>query len=622
MGISVSQMMTAGFRSNIASHREEFPEANHLSGWQIATAIKVSSAVQCLATGLQEGPIYIPTPTGSGKTTGAIWGIIRLLDHYYDDIARQRICFLTPYQDAVDEVYDQLVQHLGHETVGHYHSEAKVDKDEALKKQVIVVTHQFLEFNAERLNDRDIFIVDEALLATGVVSLKLQDILDARSWATSHNILKEEFEQLAQFAKNMDTARLELGAPYIAAPEGADLSWAKAIAFDLNLKDHRQTIGDLARMTSVQKFCAATVKGQVFLAESNKDKERYDPIFYGADLDLPNLGKTLVLSATAGLIYELAGPFRHEYGTKHYWAGPSYEQLKLVQLSGPKIDGHYCTWSQPSKKDEVVGYVDWLLREIPEQRVYMSLPKQVLDGCLRQYLGQQQNKEIAYPIIVERHGKTVHVSHHSLSIGSNQFRDCDAVIYLWDNHLPQAVAVNQYHALAGERITQQTLDQISGGRLTGHYRAFKEAAYLSNMIQHIGRGRVRNFDDNGIADPMSVYVLTQHADRFEKLVIYYQNCQRGELRYNDNQIPGNKGRISRVVAFIAANGGGRDIPGDVVETALGFRLSAYAVMLSCNNQLAQLDYEFVPGTRGRRKGSMFKYVGELIENPSAALPEQ
>jgi hypothetical protein len=31
MGISVSQMMTAGFRSNIASHREEFPEAKHLS---------------------------------------------------------------------------------------------------------------------------------------------------------------------------------------------------------------------------------------------------------------------------------------------------------------------------------------------------------------------------------------------------------------------------------------------------------------------------------------------------------------------------------------------------------------------------------------------------------------
>jgi hypothetical protein len=588
----------------------------------MATAINVSSAVNCLATGLQKGPIYLPTPTGSGKTTGAIWGIIRLLDHYYDDIARQRICFLTPYQDAVDEVYEQLVKHLGTDTVGRYHREAKVDKDEALKKQVIVVTHQFLEFNAERLNDRDIFIVDEALLATGVVSLKLQDILDARSWATSHNILKEEFEQLAQFAKNMDTARLESEAPYLAAPEGADLSWSKAIAFDLNLMDHLQKIDDFELMTSVQKFCAAAMKGQVFLAQSNKDRDHYDPVFYGADLNLPNLGKTLVLSATAGLLYELAGPFKQDYGTKHYWAGPSYEQLKLVQLSGPKIDGHYRTWSQPPKKDEVVGYVNWLLGVIPEQTVYMSLPKQVLDGCLRQCLGQPQTKEIEYPIVVERHGKTVHVSHHSLSIGSNNFRDCEAVIYLWDNHLPQGVAVNQYHALAGERITQQTLNQISGGRLAGHYRAFKEGAYLSNMIQHIGRGRVRNFDDNGIADPMSVYVLTENADRFEKLMIYYRNCQRKQLLYEGNDILGGKGRVSRVVAFIASNGRGRDIPGDVVEKALGFRLSAYAVMLSCNNQLARLDYEFVPGTKGRGRGAVFRYVGELIENPSAALPEQ
>jgi ATP:corrinoid adenosyltransferase len=605
-------MMSAGLRNNIASHRNEFPEAKHLSDWQMATAIKVSSAVECLATGLQKGPIYLPTPTGSGKTTGAIWGIIRLLDHYYAHIACQRICFLTPYQDAVDEVYSQLVQHLGPKKVGRYHSEARVTKDEELQKQVIVVTHQFLEFNADMLNDLDLFIVDEALLATGVVGLKLQDILDARSWATSHNVLKEEFEQLAQFAKNMDTARLALNAPYIAAPEGADLSWANAIACDLNLMDHRHKIHDLDLMTSVKKFCAAAVKGQVFLAQSNKDKEHYDPIFYAADLKLPKLRKTLVLSATAGLFYELAGPFQQEYGIKHYWAGPSYEQLKLVQLSGPEIEGHYRAWSQPSKKDEVVGYVDWLLREIPEQRVYMSLPKQVLDGCLRLYFGQPQTKEIAYPIIVERHGKTVHVSHHSLSIGSNQFRDCDAVIYLWDHHLPQAVAVNHYHALAGERITQQTLDQISGGRLTGDYRAFKEGAYLSNMIQHIGRGRVRNFDDNGIAAPMTVYVFTENADRFEKLVIHYQNCQREALNYNDKQIPVITGRISRVVAFIAANGEDRDIPGYVVEAALGFRLSAYAAMLSCNNQLAQLGYELVAGTRGRGNGSVFRYVGDLI----------
>jgi hypothetical protein len=84
MGISVSEMMTASLRNNIAAHRAEFPEAKYLSEWQVATAIKVSLAVNCLASGVQKGPIYLPTPTGSGKTTGAIWGIVRLLDHFYD----------------------------------------------------------------------------------------------------------------------------------------------------------------------------------------------------------------------------------------------------------------------------------------------------------------------------------------------------------------------------------------------------------------------------------------------------------------------------------------------------------------------------------------------------------
>jgi len=175
--------------------------------------------------------------------------------------------------------------------------------------------------------------------------------------------------------------------------------------------------------------------------------------------------------------------------------------------------------------------------------------------------------------------------------------------------VPQAIAISQYHALAGERITQQTLDQISGGRLTGVYRECKEGTYLSNMIQHIGRGRIRRFDDNGIAEPMSVYVFTGNAERFEKLARHYQNCQREQLIYHANEILGGKGRLSRIVAFIASNDQGSDIRGHVVEEALGFRLSAYRAVLSCTDQLKEMNYEFVSGSKGRGKGSVFRYTG-------------
>ena len=56
-------------------------------------------------------------PTGSGKTIGAIWGIIELLEK----APTARLCFLTPYIEAVEDIYQKVSQHLGPEIVGRYH---------------------------------------------------------------------------------------------------------------------------------------------------------------------------------------------------------------------------------------------------------------------------------------------------------------------------------------------------------------------------------------------------------------------------------------------------------------------------------------------------------------------
>ena len=86
------------------------------------------------------------------------------------------------------------------------------------------------------------------------------------------------------------------------------------------------------------------------------------------------------------------------------------------------------------------------------------------------------------------------MSHHAVSIGTNKFKDCDAVLYLWDNHLLSSVAIQRFHILSDEPVTDESLKDANKSRLLGNYERIREAQYLDSMMQHIGRGNVRNID--------------------------------------------------------------------------------------------------------------------------------
>ncbi len=186
----------------VAKCRIEFPDdSKFLSDWQVHSANLVQSAILAKGHGgpYDAGPRYLPFPTGSGKTIGAKWGIVKVAK----DHPNKRICFLTPYQSAVDQVHSELVKELGPDVVGKYHGEAFVDKAEELAKQVVVLTHQFVQYNKGALDDRDIFIIDEAIYATAQVSLKLTDFSAALDWATSQGVMTAEFSKAHSFAVDM-----------------------------------------------------------------------------------------------------------------------------------------------------------------------------------------------------------------------------------------------------------------------------------------------------------------------------------------------------------------------------------------------------------------------------------
>ena len=229
------------FPEAIARRRAAFDEARHLSDWQVHSAHIAAGAISTVVSDFQSGPLYVPMPTGSGKTVGAIWGII---DQVREDPSL-RVCFLTPYKEAVGKVHSTLTQYLGQDQVGYYHFDAFTDKYAELRKPVVVLTHQFIPHNPGRLDDRDLFVVDEAIYATGEASLNLTHFADARNWATSHNVFPKEFTALHNFAVDMDRELQSSDKKYLAAPNNQNYDWAAVISDTLKPEDHHQSIPDL-----------------------------------------------------------------------------------------------------------------------------------------------------------------------------------------------------------------------------------------------------------------------------------------------------------------------------------------------------------------------------------------
>ncbi len=591
------------FPDAIAQRREAHSECEWLSDWQVHSAHITAGAIRIVSLGLEAGPLYVPMPTGSGKTTGAIWGIEDLANNFPD----QRLCFLTPYKTSVDGVYGSLSDRLGSEVVGYYYSGALVDKATELAKRIVVLTHAFIQANHGTLDDRDLFVVDEAIYATGEAALKLEHFNQARSWATSHNVYPEEFIKLADYATDLDQRLRQSDKKYIAARREGDLTWAKTIAFDLQISNHSQTIDNREVLVATQRFSEALLAGLVFLSRGNIDGDRYDPVYSAAVLGIPSIEKTIVLSATGGMVYDIAGPFRQDMGSANYWTSPSYERLKLVQLTGPDIRGHYSTWSTTEKKDKVVRYVDWLLSQVAENIIYITFPKKVLEGCLREYFDQPSRGELEYPFTVTKHGKQINISHHARSVGSNAFADCKAVVYLWDNHLPQSASVQRFHTLANEEITEEALEDANRGQLVGNYERIREAQYIDNMMQQIGRGSVRQIDENAEAGEMTAYVFTD-SNKLNRLAAQYKNCTTGTLEYEGRQVSEPSRRIDRIIWYLRLQDRRDDVLATEVEEALGFRLSQYKDSLQNSWDMRMLGYDFVPGGRGRGNVGRFRWT--------------
>lgn len=598
----------------VAKRRAEYPEYDFLSDYQVHSANLVSSTIHGKAQeqSLDAGPVYVPFPTGSGKTVGAVWGITKVVEEYPD----KRICFLTPYKTAVDQMYQALVKHLGSDKVGMYYSDAVfVDKATELQKQVVVLTHQFVPYNKGALDDRDLFVIDEAIYATATVTLKLEDFAHALSWATSTGTLADEFMEAHQFAFELYGRLKEDDARRFYPPrELCKRPWAEAIS-DLDLGNKLgQTLANRDAIAGVQIFCEALALGLVFLDRGQgQDPKKYTPTFNAAILGIPNLDQTVVLTATGGLIYDACGSIKESIASRQYAAPVCYDQVTLTKLPDPKIKGNYKTWTTETKRAEVASYLDWVLENVEEDEAYLSLPLAVIDNCLRDYFGLGAG-ELTLPMTVMKNDKQIHVSHHQLAIGTNAYKDCPAVIYLWPNHLPKRVTLQRQTALDGKPLTDESLLLANSRIQQGPFAQMRAAQYVDNIVQQIGRGRIRQLDETGRAGAMKAYVLIQPQD-YARLGILMPDATRNELQgYGAVDKP--KGRFERIIEHLEDNLG-VNVPIDDIARATGIEAKNISKAAKDNTwELTMLGYSFESGARGRGKKGLFRWVAKENDTTS------
>ena len=587
----------------VAKRRGEFPnDSVFLSDWQVHAANVVCSAIvdKAASTPQDAGPRYLPFPTGSGKTIGAVWGIVQVAKDYPD----KKICFLTPYQSAVDRVHDSLTKYLGHKVVGKYHGEAFVDKAEELAKQIVVLTHQFVPHNKGALDDRDLFVIDEAIYATAQVSLDLADFAHALNWSTSNAQLATEFGKAHNFAVTMYNAlQKDDKKRFIAAPKISDLTWAKAIS-DLSLSSSLgQTVTHREAVAGVQIFCEALLLGLVFLDRGPVgNTTKYEPTFNAAILGIPKLDHTVVLTATGGLIYDIAGSITESQFSKTQSIPATYENVTLVELPSLDINEQYKAWTTPTIRTKVTDYLDWLLKEVKEPEAYVTMPLAVYNACLRDYFGLGQG-DLTFPQTVVKQGKTLHLSHHQLSIGTNQFKDCAAVIYLLPHHLPKRIILQEQAALEGKALTDESLLLPNSKKQNGPFARMRNAKYVDNIIQQIGRGNIRQITEVGMAGTMAAYILARPDDMSHLKTLMPSVKSTSLTGYGSIKKP--TGRLARLLNCLN-DAKGSDVSVTDVAKVTGIE-PKYIKETALNNEweIEKIGYRFQAGGQGRGKSARF-----------------
>ena len=570
---------------------------NYQTGYQFNASATVAEAIYRKGKGLEPGTRYISMPVGCGKTTGAIWGITR----FVKENPGKKVCFLTPYVQGVKDQFKKLKAKLGKKVVGCFYGGASGDKSEQLEKDVFVCTHQFGSYNLAKLQDRDLVVVDEAAYGSDDVQITSGSIYNACDWARQEGILEKEFRAVFLFLDGI-VRQGRTGNCFLPIDCSSVRPELEAISA-YNFSTEVDPFSDKAGIGDLQNFCIAMLDGKAFAAY----RDNGEVTFVSGALGIPSVEKAVILTATGGMTYGAVGSFNEIQLVKDSFKTPKYNQLTLVRLSDPEITGGYKTWKGQKTKESVEAYVSWVLEQVTEDEIYICVPKSVFDRCLREFFEFATNDKVDLPATVTKNGKTIHLSHHHVGIGSNNYKNCKAVVYLWDSHIPKLASVRKYHVLSGEDVTTGSLKDANNGDLRGAFAKVRDASLVENVIQQIGRGQIRQIDEHRLAGEMKAYVMVE-PKTFSDLLLQMKGCKVVDCEgFGKLRLP--TGRLQKVFEYLWQNTG-RSWTGGEVKSATSTNVNLIKDDLEDRTEeLKSIGYRFEKGGRGRGNAAKFTWIG-------------
>jgi hypothetical protein len=190
-----------------------------------------------------------------------------------------------------------------------------------------------------------------------------------------------------------------------------------------------------------------------------------------------------------------------------------YGKLEAIHLDGPQYLTAYTPkelWNKPSTRNPLLK---WMKRCILEntkegEPILVVSWKNVIDG------GQLQ--------LLDWQGRRVHFCHFGAGIGSNQWRDCEAVFIFGSYVKPKRTTVAETHGIKKTRFQSNDDAMVRG--LKGDYLTTKVGLMLRWFKQLAMRGCARELDELGVAKPMRLYFS---ASEFKPLVDHWQRMFPG-----------------------------------------------------------------------------------------------
>ena len=471
----------------------------------------------------------VSAPTGSGKSSFAqafikahittdpkasVLYLVETIDHaedvfqdMYDLLGNGNVAVWTTAHNLNNDTPDQLLAKHG------FIPTHRFELNELINYPVVIATHRF--YSGVRAHkavihngaDRQLIFVDEKAKDVTLYDIDTGFIKTVRDALAEHSsAYSEEVTQLTALHNGLEsiwqTAENKL--PY-------DILSSKGLSWFLSEGAKKYLNSPDERVSSVFGFGKALAQGFAFL--SRYDRNGKGARFIGYELTMPLRPGTVLLDATAAI--DGVSLITND---RKLVASPQidFRNLSVTHIEPPIP--HKARMNQIVKDaSKARPYATWVWDTVLENT---DVGERVLVVVHNDLLGLDflPRIETGFNISVEPiEGRHIRFINWGCGIGSNRWKDADAVFLFGEFHLPKRAIVGTALALKGQRADRPALKPFQSPKSQAiEFLALRDGHLCRHQKQMAMRGNARNIDGNGVSGVQRQYLTGE----FNRLIRY------------------------------------------------------------------------------------------------------